>query len=195
MRRKQSRRHAQRRKLGIPMNATSRLVISLLLAASAGLLSTEDSRAQNRAGCTLQQIGGTARHLVNCRGGLSIIAEPGARYTLLDRNRDGEVDAVRLTEKAILLETPRAPRSTGFEVKTPQAIAAVRGTQWAVDVGQGRTSVFVVQGSVDVRRPSGAARATLTMGEGVDVEADSGPLTVKRWPARRVSALMARFGR
>lgn len=177
------------------MNATSRLVISVLLAASAGLLSTDGSRAQNRAGCTLQQIGGTARHLVNCRGGLSVIAEPGARYTLLDRNRDGVVDAVRLAEKAILLELPKAPASTGFEVKTPQAIAAVRGTQWAVDVEKGRTSVFVVQGGVEVRRTSGSARATLAKGQGVDVEAGSGPLTVKRWPARRVSALMARFGR
>jgi ferric-dicitrate binding protein FerR (iron transport regulator) len=71
----------------------------------------------------------------------------------------------------------------------------VRGTEWAVDVGKGRTSVFVVQGGVEARRPSGGARASLTMGEGVDVEPGSAPLTVKRWPAKRVSALMARFGR
>jgi len=174
------------------MNATSRLVMSLLVAAAAGFSSAASSQAQSRSGCTLEQIGGTSRHLVRCAGGLSIVAEPGAKYTLLDRNRNGRVDAVRLKEKAILLELP--PQSTGFEVKTPQAITAVRGTEWAVDVDEKRTSVFVVRGLVDVRRPDGHARASLAPGEGVDVEAGSGPLTVKRWPARRVSALMARLG-
>ena len=94
--------------------------------------------------------------------------------------------------KAVLLKLPS--QGTGFEVKTPQAITAVRGTEWAVDVTPKRTSVFVVKGRVDVRRPDGDARASLTAGDGVDVEPGSGPLTVKRWPARRVSALMARFG-
>jgi ferric-dicitrate binding protein FerR (iron transport regulator) len=177
------------------MTAMPRLIILVLLAALASFLSIEDVRAQSSAGCTLQQIGGTARHLVRCRGGLSITAEPGARYSLLDRNRNGQVDAVRLTRKALLLQTPNAPEPSGFEVRTPQAITAVRGTEWAVDVGEGRTSVFVVQGSVAVGRTSGGARAILGPGQGVDVEAGAGPLTVKRWPARRVSALMARFGR
>jgi ferric-dicitrate binding protein FerR (iron transport regulator) len=69
----------------------------------------------------------------------------------------------------------------------------VRGTKWAVDAVENRTSVFVVQGRVAVGRRAGSGSVTLGPGEGVDVEAAS-PLTVKRWPPARVAALMARLG-
>jgi ferric-dicitrate binding protein FerR (iron transport regulator) len=75
---------------------------------------------------------------------------------------------------------------------TPQAIAAVRGTKWAVDGTEGKTSVFVVNGKVSVARRTGTERVVLGPGEGVDVEA-TGALTVKRWPLPRVAALMARL--
>jgi len=70
----------------------------------------------------------------------------------------------------------------------------VRGTKWAVDVGQGKTSVFVVRGRVAVRRPAAGGGVLLGPGEGVDVDRGTGPLTVRRWPAERVSALLARLG-
>ena len=82
-----------------------------------------------------------------------------------------------------------------FQVTTPQAIAAVRGTQWAVDVAGAKTSVFVVSGRVAVRRSASRTGVELGPGEGVDVEAGTGPLTVRRWPIARANALMARFGR
>jgi ferric-dicitrate binding protein FerR (iron transport regulator) len=75
---------------------------------------------------------------------------------------------------------------------TPQAIAAVRGTKWAVDATEGKSSVFVVNGRVSVARRAGANRVVLGPGEGVDVEA-AGALTVKRWPPARVAALLARL--
>jgi ferric-dicitrate binding protein FerR (iron transport regulator) len=75
---------------------------------------------------------------------------------------------------------------------TPQAIAAVRGTKWAVDTTEGKSSVFVVNGRVSVARRAGANRVVLGPGEGVDVEA-TGALTVKRWPPARVAALLARL--
>jgi len=70
----------------------------------------------------------------------------------------------------------------------------VRGTKWAVDVVENKTSVFVVNGRVAVGRRAGISRVTLRPGEGVDVEGAAGPLTVKHWPPARVSALMARLG-
>ena len=75
---------------------------------------------------------------------------------------------------------------------TPQAIAAVRGTKWAVDATEGKSSVFVVNGRVSVARRGGANRVVLGPGEGVDVEA-TGTLTVKRWASARVAALLARL--
>lgn len=150
--------------------------------------------AQARSGCTVEQIGGTSRHQLRCSGGLTAIVESGARYTLLDRNRNRNVDAVRLNGGALLLDVEQPPAETPIEVIAPQAIAAVRGTKWAVDVQTSRTSVFVVRGSVAVRRPSGAGSVVLNAGDGVDADASGGPLEVKHWPRARVSALLDRFG-
>jgi ferric-dicitrate binding protein FerR (iron transport regulator) len=122
---------------------------------------------------------------------LTIVVENGAQYSLRDRDGDGLVDSVELGSKALLLEVPK--RKNEFRVITPQAIAAVRGTKWAVDAAESQTSVFVVNGRVAVGRRAGRKGVILGPGEGVDVGAP-GPLTVKRWPPARVAALMARLG-
>ena len=130
---------------------------------------------------------------LHCAGGVTIIAENGARYTLQDRSGKGGVDTVELTAGAVLVEVPKKPVANRFQVITPQAIAAVRGTKWAVDAAENKTSVFVVNGRVGVERRTRGQGVTLRAGEGVDVEA-TGALTVKRWAAPRVAALMARLG-
>jgi ferric-dicitrate binding protein FerR (iron transport regulator) len=130
---------------------------------------------------------------LRCAPAITIVAENGAKFELGDRNRDGHVDSVELSNQALLLEMPKKPGRIRFEVKTPQAIAAVRGTKWAVDASHQRTSVFVVDGRVSVARVRGRSRVDLGPGEGVDVEA-TGELIVKRWPPARVAALMARLG-
>lgn len=132
----------------------------------------------------------TGGQTLRCEGGVTIIAESGARFTLGDRDGNGRVDSVELSSKALLLEVPKKPGGHRFQVNTPQAIAAVRGTP--VDAAEGKTSVFVVNGQVRVAQRVGRG-IVLGPGEGVDVEA-TGPLTVKRWPRARVAALMARLG-
>jgi hypothetical protein len=135
-----------------------------------------------------------APQTLRCEGGVTIVAENGARFTLQDRDGNGRVDSAELSSKALLLEVPKKQGGNRFQVITPQAIAAVRGTKWAVDAAEGKTSVFVVNGRVAVGRRTGTHSVTLGAGEGVDVEAARGPLTVKRWPKARVAALMARLG-
>jgi hypothetical protein len=103
------------------------------------------------------------------------------------------VDAVELNSKALLIEVQRKSSGNRFQVITPQAITAVRGTKWAVDAAENKTSVLVVNGRVAVGRRKGGDHVTLASGEGVDVE-EVGPLTVKRWPPARVAALLARLG-
>jgi ferric-dicitrate binding protein FerR (iron transport regulator) len=134
-----------------------------------------------------------ATQTITCAGGVTVIAEDGAQFTLLDRDRNGEVDSVDLRSKSLLLEVPKQ-RGRRFEVVTPQAIAAVRGTKWAVDAQATTTSVFVVNGQVGVQRRAGRGGVVLGPGEGVDVENGAGALTVKRWPRARVDALMYRLG-
>ena len=79
-----------------------------------------------------------------------------------------------LSSKALLLEVPKRPGGKAYRVITPQAIAAVRGTKWAVDAVENKTSVFVVKGRVAVGRRTGRHSVFLGPGEGVDVEA-AGP--------------------
>lgn len=161
----------------------------------AGVSGLNTALAQsNDFGCALERVGGTSRTILRCRDGLTITPEAGARYVLVDRDGDGSADAVRLQRKALLVDAPKGRSGSGFQVITPQAIAAVRGTRWAVDTASGKTSVFVVSGRVSVRRPSASAAVVLGPGEGVDVEPGTAPLTVRRWPAARAAALLARLG-
>jgi ferric-dicitrate binding protein FerR (iron transport regulator) len=148
----------------------------------------------SNTGCTLDRAAWSFRQILRCQDGLTIVAETGAQFTLADRDGDGNADSATLRLKALLIEGPAGKAKIRFQVITPQAIAAVRGTKWAVDVEQSKSSVFVVTGRVAVRRPNSKAGVILGPGEGVDVEEGSGPLTVRRWPAERVSALMARLG-
>jgi ferric-dicitrate binding protein FerR (iron transport regulator) len=142
------------------------------------------------AGCLSQP---SAKQTLRCDNGITIVAEDGAKFELRDHNRDGHVDSAELSSKALLVEVPKKPGGTRFDVLTPQAIAAVRGTKWAVDAAEGKTSVFVVNGRVNVGRRAGGRQVVLGPGQGVDVEA-TGALVVKRWPPARVAALMARLG-
>lgn len=158
---------------------------------AAACLAASAAQAQTR-GCTRADTAAPPGQAIVCADGLTIRAERDSAFRLLDRDGDGRPDAARLDGRALLVASP--PRGGGFQILTPHAIAAVRGTVWAVDVAPGRTSVFVRRGRVAVRRPGGRS-VTLGAGDGVDVEARSGPLAVTRWPPERVSALLARFGR
>jgi ferric-dicitrate binding protein FerR (iron transport regulator) len=154
------------------------------IACSSLLLLTADAAAQPaKLGCNAQQTAQGTQTL-HCPTAITIVAESGAKFELRDRNRDGHVDSVELSNKALLLEVPKQPGRARFDVVTPQAIAAVRGTKWAVDAEGAKTSVFVAGGRGSV---------VLGAGDGVDVE-PSGDLIVKRWPPARVTALMARLG-
>jgi ferric-dicitrate binding protein FerR (iron transport regulator) len=147
------------------------------------------------SGCVLQAVGSPQRQILRCRDGLTIEAEAGAAFNLVDRNRDAVPDAVNLQNRAVLIDAPTGALRQGFQVQTPQAIAAVRGTQWVVDVSTGKTAVFVVTGRVSVRRTANDRGVNLGPGEGVDVEQGTAPLVVRQWPAARRTALLARFGR
>ncbi len=166
-----------------------------LFAATVVLLAPMESAAQG-ASCVSQATGFPQRHVIRCAGGLAIEAAAGADYTLIDKGKDGIPDSADVRGGAVLVNAPPArSRGSSFQIHTPQAVAAVRGTEWAVDVATGKTAVFVIAGQVSVRRATARSAVTLGPGEGVDVEPGTVPLQVKRWSAGRAAALLARFGR
>jgi tetratricopeptide (TPR) repeat protein len=59
----------------------------------------------------------------------------------------------------------RAARGgSGVDVKTPAAVAAIRGTDWSLSVEGGRTSLIVLEGVVELTNPQGSV--TVRQGEG-----------------------------
>ena len=167
---------------------------SAMLAAFIALSASGSGALAQQAGCQAEPLQNPPRTLLSCPNGVKIVAEEGTTFILEDLSSAPGPEAARLDSKALLIEAPPGAVEGGFEVITPQAIAAVRGTRWAVDVAEGKTSVFVIEGRVAVTREAGTAGVELGAGEGVDVEAGDAPLTVRRWGAPRVAALMARFG-
>jgi len=175
------------------MRALVRMACVAIICATFGIDIDVASAQQAPAGCTSEQRPNAAQTL-RCRSGLIVVAEDGAKFTLQSLDKKGDIDSVDLQSKALLLDAPKQRGKNRFQVITPQAIAAVRGTKWAVDAQEARTSVLVLQGQVAVRRPAGAGQVVLGPGEGVDVDRGSDPLVVKRWPQPRVDALLARLG-
>ena len=126
-------------------------------ALSAAVLATAAFAQSSGDGCQAEALQDPPRTVLTCPNGVSIVAEDGTIFELQDRSSAAGPEAVRLDGKALLLEAPAGAVEGGFEVITPQAIAAVRGTKWAVDVADGKTSVFVVTGRVAVSREADCA--------------------------------------
>jgi ferric-dicitrate binding protein FerR (iron transport regulator) len=147
------------------------------------------------AGCTLiADDRNPTERILRCGNGVTIRNAPGTRYQVLDQGGQRPPDGARLDSGALMIEFAPSTRQRGFQILTPHAIAAVRGTKWAVEVIPERTSTLVLSGVVEVKRPRGRRGALLHAGEGADVSGEAGPIVVKRWAKPRVEALLARFG-
>lgn len=149
--------------------------------------------AAAQAGCTVTSLTDPPREILRCRGILTIEAEQAARYRLVADPQSGLPKAADVDARAVLIEIQPGRRG-GFQVLTPHAIASVRGTIYAVDVQNGRTSVFVVRGRVAVAQRDASRPVLLKAGEGVDV-VPGRALEVTAWARERAAGLLARFGR
>src|ERR1044071_3158453 len=100
----------------------TRLARAGWIAFAALLLLTGEAAAQPATpGCTSAPTAQGTQTL-RCPTAITIVAESGAKFELRDRNRDGQVDSVELSNKALLLEVPKQPGRAKFDVVTPQAI-------------------------------------------------------------------------
>jgi ferric-dicitrate binding protein FerR (iron transport regulator) len=146
-------------------------------------------------GCTLvADDRNPTEKILRCGDGLTIRNARKTRFQLTDQEGQQPPGGARLDSGALMIEFTPSDRQKNFQILTPHAIAAVRGTKWAVEVVSDRTSTLVLSGAVEVMRPRGKRGALLHAGEGADVSAGTGGITVKRWAKKRVDALLARFG-
>lgn len=120
----------------------------------------------------------------------------GSRMRVADLARTGSpATRVELISGALRLLVVKATPGARFEVETETAIAAVRGTDWAIEVTRDRTGVVVLSGAVEVkgRRSAQGSAVLLDQPEsGTDVPRNGAPTPPARWGAPRVAALLAR---
>ena len=91
--------------------------------------------------------------MLQCGENLTVRAAEGARYQPLYKKGDPLPVGIRLNEGALLIEFHPAKPQEKFQILTPLAIAAVRGTKWAMDVTTAQTSTLVVNGVVRGDQP------------------------------------------
>jgi hypothetical protein len=167
----------------------------MIVVAASILLSTSIScRAQAGACELIRDDHNPPEKVLRCGDTLEVRSAHQTAAHLADRHETGQPNELELGNGALMIEFHPSKAHPTFQIRTPYAIAAVRGTKWVVDVGSGKTSTFVIAGYVAVSRPGAADTAILRAGDGADVSPNSGPIVVKRWPAPRVRALLARFG-
>lgn len=168
-------------------------IAALLVALGLPLvLPSAPALAQAPGGCIQSELGDPPRIVYQCAGGIILEAEAASVLGIVATGDTQRPTDVEVTSKAVLIEV--APGSGPFQIRTPHAIAAVRGTEYVVDVTGETTAVFVRKGTVIVSRQDGADPVTLTEGLGADVTPGE-PFIATRWPDEKVNKLMTRFAR
>jgi hypothetical protein len=132
--------------------------------------------------------------ILQCGGTLTVHPAQGARYQPLFKKGDPLPVGIRLTDGALLIEYHPARPNEKFQILTPLAIAAVRGTKWAMDVTKAQTSTLVLNGVVAVTNRRLNQFVVLAEGQGVDITPTDTSLVLKTWGEERVRALLSRFG-
>jgi FecR protein len=132
--------------------------------------------------------------MLQCGENLTVRATPGARYQPFYKKGDPLPVGIRLNEGALLIEYHPASSKEKFQILTPLAIAAVRGTKWAMDVTKAQTSTLVLDGAVAVTNRRLNQFVVLTEGQGVDITPTDTSVVQKTWGEARVRALLSRFG-
>jgi FecR protein len=190
----QSRRSAWAIHVDTPEPLLRGAILAVIAAISIVLAAAAPASSQSGACELIPDDRNPPEKILRCGAALVVRTAAGTTYHVVDQQQTQQPNALQLDDGALMIEFHPTKKNRTFQILTPHAIAAVRGTKWVVEVGSGRTSTFVMSGIVAVSRPGEGQTALLRRGEGADVSPDSGPIVVKRWAAARVRALLARFG-
>jgi hypothetical protein len=147
------------------------------------------------AGCTLvANEHDPSEKILRCGDSLTVQPAHGTHYRPIAKAGQPLPAAIRLDDGALLIEFHPSPRQEDFQILTPLAVAAVRGTKWAMEVSPARSSTLVLAGAVAVTNRRLNQYVILGEGEGVDITPSDTTIVQKRWRDARVRALLSRFG-
>jgi len=132
--------------------------------------------------------------ILQCGQELTVHPAHGTRYRPVFKAGQQLPTAIQLNDGALLIEFHPSGPPNEFQILTPLAIAAVRGTKWAMEAAPARTSTLVLDGSVAVTNRRLNQYVVLTKGQGVDISPGDTSMVQKQWGEARVRALLSRFG-
>jgi hypothetical protein len=132
--------------------------------------------------------------ILQCGQELTVRPAHGTSFRPIYKTGQQFPAAIRLDNGALLIEFHPDRQPIEFQILTPLAIAAVRGTKWAMEVSAKRTSTVVLEGAVAVTSRRLNQYVVLTEGRGVDISEGDTSLRQKQWGEARVRALLSRFG-
>lgn len=158
--------------------------------------------------------GAAGRVRLRCPDGSSLVVGDRSQLTLTRLQlgnpgatpgyADGARDVSLLLERGLLGQKVTPSASGKWEVRTPSAVTAVRGTEFLVEVGDNeQTSVHVQSGQVAVLPGPRAAGRTRALGGqlpvvvdragGTECDVSQGCTAATVWPADKVRAAMDRL--
>ena len=128
-------------------------------------------------------------------GSIISVGEKGrivlAEFPSTDNQFTTKID---MQQGAIRLFVTHSQAGGHFEVESETAVAAVRGTDWLVEVNSEETAVAVLSGVVAVRSKASVGGEVLLdkMGDGTDVLRGAAPSKTKTWGAKRLQKTIER---
>ncbi|WP_043948032.1 FecR domain-containing protein [Candidatus Phaeomarinobacter ectocarpi] len=148
---------------------------------------------QMLASGTMLTTGATGRVIIR-RGEEAIVVAPNTSIQLAPQSKQGLATTIIQSIGTILLSVDKKDHQH-FEVETPYLAAVVKGTKFAVTVADGKSSVHVVQGAVEVMDFESGDVGMVRPGQTADVSAGSGVGLSVSGPGAASPAKALRTGR
>ncbi len=137
--------------------------------------------------------GPDARVTLDCDNDLRVVVGPASDFVVLRLLEEApQTLGLRLMRGIAGFFFDGGADGAGVQVRTPSAVAAVRSTEWAMQVSDGASAVFAREGAVFVFGETGTVE--LRPGDGVDVSPEGAIGPVVRWGQPRIDLFAALLG-
>jgi hypothetical protein len=145
-------------------------------------------------GDTIVSGAGKAKIGLNDGTVISVGENTRVRLAMYQSTSNGFTTRLHAWTGALRLLVARVTSGGHFEIETETAIAAVRGTDWLMDVTENMTGVAIISGVVAVSSPGKPETSVVldTPGHGTDVARGAAPTTPHPWAAPRFAKLLER---
>jgi FecR protein len=129
---------------------------------------------------------GTRSHATLVRGATIVLLDPQSQVVLPSAESSTGPSSVFQSSGSVIYQV-EGVRGTGFRVETPYLVAGVKGTEFLVSVHDGRASVTVREGEVEVTTARSDERQLVGAGETIVVHEAASKGGVERVDRRGVS--------